>query len=53
LNKGEDRLVKLIEYIRVGRPSSEDYWEKYLSMCGPLEPLMRLKLGIPQVRGQS
>ena len=48
MNKVEDILVKDIEDTNVGRPSPEDYWDKYLSMCGELEPLMRLKLGIPQ-----
>ena len=55
MNKVEDILVKNIEDIEADK-SSIDYhldkywslWENYLSMFGELEPLMRLKLGIPQ-----
>ena len=55
MNKGEDILVKDIEDTEAVKSSVEYHldkywslWENYLSVFGELEPLMRLKLGIPQ-----
>jgi hypothetical protein len=51
LNKVEDIFVKPVEDIEAGRSSIEYYLDKCLSMCGHLEPLMRLTLGIRE-RGE-
>jgi hypothetical protein len=58
LNKVKDISVKNLEGTEADKSDIEYHldkylsmWEKYLSMCGPLEPLMRLKLGIPHMRG--
>ena len=46
MNKVENILVKHIEDNRAGKSGMEYYLDKCLSMCGQLEPLMRLTLGI-------
>ena len=53
MNKVEDILVKNIEDTEADKSSVDYYLDKYLSMWinylyEELEPLMRLKHGIPQ-----
>ena len=53
LNKVEDILVKNIEDTEADKSSVDYHLDKYLSLWikylyGELEPLMRLKHGIPQ-----
>jgi hypothetical protein len=51
LNKVEDIFVNPVEDVEAGRSSIEDHLDKCLAMCGQLEPLMRLTLGIRE-RGE-
>ena len=46
MNKFEDIYVEPIEDNGAVRSGMEYYLDKYLSMCGQLEPLMRLTLEI-------
>ena len=55
MNKVEDIFVKHTDDTEAVESSVEYHldkywslWENYLSMFGELEPLMRLKLGLPQ-----
>jgi len=47
LEKFEDILVQCIEDIKAGRSSIEDCLDRYPSMRGQLEPLLRIALAIP------
>ncbi len=47
MEKFEDILVQCIEDIKAGRSSIEDCLDRYPSMRGQLEPLLRIALAIP------
>jgi hypothetical protein len=50
LKKFEDILVQCIEDIKAGRRSIEDCLDKYPSVRGQLEPLLKIALAIPEPR---
>jgi hypothetical protein len=50
LKKFEDILVQCIEDIKAGRSSVEDCLDRYPSMRGRLEPLLRIAVAIPEPR---
>jgi len=50
LKKFEDILVQCIEDIKAGRRSIEDCLDKYPSVRGQLEPLLKIALVIPEPR---
>lgn len=50
MKKFEDIVVQCIEDIKAGRSSIEDCLDRYPSMRGRLEPLLRIALAIPEPR---
>lgn len=50
MKKFEDILVQCIEDIQAGRSSIEDCLDRYPSMRGRLEPLLKVALAIPEPR---
>ncbi|HJX68782.1 MAG TPA: DUF5667 domain-containing protein, partial [Dehalococcoidia bacterium] len=50
MKKFEDVLVQCIEDIKAGRSSVEDCLDRYPSMRGQLEPLLRIAVAIPEPR---